>query len=260
MVGLSVDETAHVMRVWRAAADATELDTTTEPDEALHLSHTLDQRWELTGSFGNDSGQIIAAAIDVQLFATGDWAEQLQVPAVRRAQALVDICRFFLDNQHLTEGGRHRPHITLVADLDRLDTGGRYLDGSPISPELLGVILCDSAQSCLVARGADILQHNAETRTVSQPMRRAVVIRDQRCRFPGCDRPHHWCEAHHVVRWADGGRTVITNLVLLCSRHHHRIHQQSWECGIESDGTFTVTDPNGHTRSTRPPGAWGLAA
>jgi hypothetical protein len=68
--------------------------------------------------------------------------------------------------------------------------------------------------------------------TVPQPMRRALIARDQGCAFPGCDRPSNWCEAHHIVHWADGGPTTLTNLALLCDSHHRLIHAQDWNIGI----------------------------
>ncbi|HXF35688.1 MAG TPA: HNH endonuclease signature motif containing protein [Actinomycetota bacterium] len=51
-----------------------------------------------------------------------------------------------------------------------------------------------------------------------------MVLRDRGCRFPGCDRPHTWCDVHHVVHWADGGPTALQNLILLCRRHHGLVH------------------------------------
>ncbi|MBA3552997.1 MAG: HNH endonuclease, partial [Actinobacteria bacterium] len=54
----------------------------------------------------------------------------------------------------------------------------------------------------------------------------AVILRDRHCRFPGCDRPHTWCDSHHVIHWADGGPTALPNLVLLCRRHHRMVHQR----------------------------------
>ncbi|HEX9313752.1 MAG TPA: HNH endonuclease signature motif containing protein, partial [Actinomycetota bacterium] len=47
-------------------------------------------------------------------------------------------------------------------------------------------------------------------------------VRDHHCTFPECDRPASWCDAHHVIHWTDGGRTDLSNLVLLCRRHHVR--------------------------------------
>jgi hypothetical protein len=62
------------------------------------------------------------------------------------------------------------------------------------------------------------------TPIVPPAMRRAVIVRDRGCRFPGCDRPHSWCDAHHIVHWAHGGPTAVTNLLLLCRRHHRMVH------------------------------------
>ena len=61
------------------------------------------------------------------------------------------------------------------------------------------------------------------------PMRRALVARDRGYRFPGCDRPEQWCDAHHIVHWANGGATSVDNLVLLCRRHHRLAHHSEWE-------------------------------
>lgn len=75
-----------------------------------------------------------------------------------------------------------------------------------------------------------------ETRTVPAGLRRALILRDRGCTFPGCDRPPGWTDAHHIVHWADDGTTALDNLVLLC-RHHHRVtHHQPWTVEIGTDG------------------------
>ena len=32
------------------------------------------------------------------------------------------------------------------------------------------------------------------------------------------------CEAHHIIRWRDGGRTDVANGVLLCRRYQMLLH------------------------------------
>ena len=63
-----------------------------------------------------------------------------------------------------------------------------------------------------------------KTATVPAAMRKAVVARDEHCAYPFCDRPPGWCDAHHIHHWADGGETKLSNLVLLCRRHHREMH------------------------------------
>jgi hypothetical protein len=99
--------------------------------------------------------------------------------------------------------------------------------------------------------------HALMTRRSAQraPLWNALVIRDEHCRFPGCDRPSTWCEGHHVVWVTQNGPTELANLALVCSRHHHVLHQPGWHAKLRPDGTFEVTDPNGQVRCTSPPRA-----
>jgi hypothetical protein len=78
----------------------------------------------------------------------------------------------------------------------------------------------------VMAGRSEPLDVGRRTPVVPPAMRRAVIVRDRHCRFPGCDRPHTWCDAHHVVHWADGGPTAVPNLVLLCRRHHRLVHER----------------------------------
>lgn len=95
----------------------------------------------------------------------------------------------------------------------------------PILPEAARRIACDAGVSRIITRGAsEILDVGRRTRVVRPVLRRALELRDGGCTHPGCDRPPQWCDAHHIVDWADGGETSLANLRLLCRRHHRMEH------------------------------------
>ena len=80
------------------------------------------------------------------------------------------------------------------------------------------------------------------TRTVPPSIRRALVVRDRGCRFPGCDRPPAWTDGHHLVHWADGGQTALENLVL-CRPHHRLVHEQRWTLRRDDGGEIVAAPP-----------------
>jgi hypothetical protein len=104
-----------------------------------------------------------------------------------------------------------------VAELDQV---------GPIDHETVRRLACDASVTRIVfGPRSEPLDVGRRTSVVPSAIRRAVVARDRHCRFPGCDRPQGWCDAHHVRHWADGGPTSVGNLVLLCRRHHRLTHE-----------------------------------
>lgn len=258
LVPLSVADVATVMQAWAAAAEDT-LDKPEPPEvrRSLHLSGSLDGRKVLKGDLDPEAGDVIATAL--RLAHSDDCeGEPTRLPAHRRADALLDVCRFFLDHQQTTPGGRHRPHVNLVIDLDRRAAGdpaaGTTIDGINLSPETLSRYLCDTGVHRVLTRGrSTILDYGRQTQTIPAPLFNTLVLRDRHCRWAGCDRPTHWCEGHHVHHWEHGGETKPENLVLLCSRHHHRAHQPGWHVKLLPDATLHITTPTGTVLHSRPP-------
>jgi 5-methylcytosine-specific restriction protein A len=120
--------------------------------------------------------------------------------------------------------------VTVLVDLEALEgrvaRAAEFDQAGAISGETARRIACDARVSRVITRGSsEPLDVGRATRVVPPGLRRAVVVRDRECRFPGCDRPPPWCDAHHVVHWADGGDTKLANLVLLCRRHHRMVHE-----------------------------------
>jgi len=80
-------------------------------------------------------------------------------------------------------------------------------------------------------------------RVVSGATRRALNARDQHCQWPGCERPASWSAAHHVEHWIEGGDTNLSNLTLLCLRHHWMVHEGGWRFARAKDDRLLAIPP-----------------
>ena len=93
--------------------------------------------------------------------------------------------------------------------------------------------------------------------TIPESIRRAVILRDKHCSWPGgCDRRPAACDVHHVTHKKDGGPTSVKDCVLLCKYHHDIcIHRQGWKFELLPDGSTRATSPDGKLvlRSHGPP-------
>ena len=154
-----------------------------------------------------------------------------RAPAQRRADALGEICRQWLDLAERPLVSGERPHVVVTMDIASLERrAGRRLDLEDvgrIDGETARQLACDATVSRVITGAASQpLNVGRNTKVVPPALRRAVAVRDGGCAFPGCDRPSSWCDAHHVDHWADGGSTSLANLVLLCRRHHRLVHHR----------------------------------
>ena len=124
--------------------------------------------------------------------------------------------------------------------------------GIHVSAETARRLACDAAR-VEMQHGPDgeILGVGRRTRTISPALRRALAARDGQCRFPGCG--NRRCDAHHVQHWADGGETVLDNLVLLCRRHHRAVHEEGFRITLDAAGDVQFTRPDGRPFPAAPP-------
>lgn len=118
-----------------------------------------------------------------------------------------------------------RRNIPGEKEVRRIEAGKSELDdGTRVSAETSRRMSCDAGVVCMAHDGAGrTVSVSRRTRTVPTAMRRALEARDRGCRFPGCGL--RFTDAHHVHHWAQGGETSLTNLVLLCRRHHRAVHE-----------------------------------
>ncbi|HEY9556505.1 MAG TPA: DUF222 domain-containing protein [Acidimicrobiales bacterium] len=251
-----ITETVSALRRWADIADA--IDDGPEPPPPppteARLSRSLDGRGHLSGSFDSAETEVIERALD--LAGSPDADGEVRTFAQKQGQALADVCRFFLDHQSNKLGKRHRPHLNVVVDLPDLLNGGpgRMLNGSSIDAATLHALACDANLHRVITDGkSSILDYGRSTRTIPAAVYTSLVLRDQHCRYPGCDRKPEWCDGHHIWHWENGGPTKLSNLVLLCSKHHHLIHRRGWHITMDDTGVLEVTAPDGTTRRSHPP-------
>jgi hypothetical protein len=89
------------------------------------------------------------------------------------------------------------------------------------------------------------LDTGAATETIPAHLRRAVIVRDRHCRFPGCAQPPAACQPHHVVPRSEGGPASLANLLLLRTFHHLiAVHRWGWHVTLHPDATVTATSPD----------------
>src|SRR5207253_3426679 len=106
----------------------------------------------------------------------------------------------WLDRSDRPMIGGERPHVTLTVDAGMLAgraTGMAELDHTgAVAEEIAKRHLCDaSVMRVVLSVRSQPMDVGRRTPIVPPAMRRAVIVRDRGCRFPGCDRPHSWCDA-----------------------------------------------------------------
>ncbi|MGH3882628.1 MAG: DUF222 domain-containing protein [Pseudonocardiaceae bacterium] len=206
-----------------------------------------DGGYELRGWLDREAAEIVRSALSPLAAPrpVTDTEVDLRDAAQRDADALVELAARALDAGELPTEGGERPQVVVTVSLAVLQgrIGSASLAfGGPINADVARRIACDAQVIPMVlgARG-EPLDVGRASHAVPAAIRRAVVVRDGGCAFPGCSAPARWCDIHHVVHWADGGLTSVANCVALCGRHHRLVHHSAWR--IEMTGGIPEFHP-----------------
>ncbi|MEO8899078.1 MAG: DUF222 domain-containing protein [Candidatus Dormibacter sp.] len=212
----------------------------------LSLVTNIDGALELAGLLDAEGGALLRTAIDTL---TRPPPGDDRVTSQRRADALVELARRQLDGASLPASGGQRPHLTVTIPASVLRGGG---DGPPAELEWAGPIVdeaalrlsCDGVRTTVTVDEEGMpVGFGRASRTIPPSLRRAIVVRDRGCRFPGCDRPPPWTDVHHIVHWAQGGKTELSNVILLCRPHHRFVHEDGWSIELTSEGEVVTAPP-----------------
>ena len=237
---------AQLARICRAVRKAIETDAPARA-EAHMAQRGLWAHWGDDGMLRiqavlppDDGAAVIAAIKSVssprRSSAAGPRDESVPDPALdglaaRRADALVALCETALvsTNSTVRSGTRMLVHVDVGVLTGTEPDGRAHLDNGPaLSAATVRRLGCDAEIVAVTERDGLPIDVGRAHRLVHTPLRRALQVRDQHCRFPACMVPAQLTHAHHVRHWIEGGRTDLNNVVSLCGFHHRRLHDGAY--------------------------------
>jgi hypothetical protein len=176
-----------------------------------------------------------------------------------RADGVVKLAESFLAGNPVSGTGGERFQVMVHLGQEVLGPDGDWAatleDGTRVSAETFRRVACDCG---LVAAGrqGEALNIGRRARSIPPAIRRALMLRDRGCAFPGCTHTS-FLHGHHIEHWLHGGETSLANVVLLCSFHHHMVHEGGWTVAAVAEGSFTFHSPVGKLLTPEPPHALG---
>jgi hypothetical protein len=169
-------------------------------------------------------------------FAGNSWRAQ-------QVDALLAIAKAYLDGG-ASETTSAADHYQVVVHVDeKALRGGVGRSDLPI--ETIKRLTCDGSLITVVEdeRG-NPLDVGRKHRSVSTPLKRALLSRDRGCTFPGCHRTR-FVDAHHIIHWANRGETDPDNLTLLCTYHHRLLHEGGFAVRRDGSGELVFKRADG---------------
>jgi hypothetical protein len=117
-------ELVRVVEYWKHLADSAAAEAAAErrfSRRGLYVSPTLDGMIRVDGDLDPETGQTVLTAIGAMVDASvREAGTDLRSPAQRRADALGEICRRYLDEGERPVVAGERPHVLVSVDLQAL--------------------------------------------------------------------------------------------------------------------------------------------
>ncbi len=253
----TADHVERIVRGWRRVdrqAEAREA-TLQHASRALHVypdaDGTVIVRGRLTPEVGALLMQALAAARETLYQQEREKEPDADPPtmAQQQADALALLAETALHHGIDPGAPGERYQVVVHVDAEVLadpDQPGQSVleDGARVPAGTSQRLACDASR-VVMRHGRDgrVVEVDARTRTISPALRRALHHRDRCCRFPGCG--VRFGQGHHIRHWAQGGPTTLSNLALLCRRHHRAVHEEGYRVDRQPAGELRFRRPDG---------------
>ena len=241
-----------------ARAITAQLDAQAEADRLTRLrNNSRIKRWIDADGMHNTLISLDPVR-DAQLNAALD----AQIASLRQRDGSADVGRERLNvdafMELVTTAGTfkdsHAADVTVIIDWQTLNTGIHDLTvcetaaGVPLPVATIQQLCCDATIHLVtVDDGRVPLNVGTSERTATRTQRRALMAIHTTCAHPDCHVAVTHCQMHHIIPWEQNGPTDLDNLIPLCSRHHHLVHDGMWSIHLKPDRAIVWTQPNGHT-------------
>ena len=260
----TADHVERIVRGWRRMDRKAEVAETARrhASRALHVYPDEDGMVTIRGRLAPEVGallvQALAAACEVLyqrtrrqdvVVGSADVSAETPTMAQQQADALALLAETAL--HHGIDPGAPSERYQVVVHVDAPvladpDAPGQSVleDGTHVSAETSRRLACDTSRVVMQhGRDGRVVEVAARTRTIPPAIRRALHHRDRGCRFPGCT--VRVGQGHHIRHWAQGGPTTLSNLALLCRRHHRAVHEEGYQLDRQPDGELRFRRPDG---------------
>ena len=270
----TADHVERIVRGWRRVDRQAEAQEARQQHKsrALYVRHEEDGMVVLRARLTPEAGALLVRALaaaqealyqraraDEADVRVADPAADPPTFAQQQADALALLAETALHHEldPGTPGERYQVvvHVDAPALADPDQPGQSVLeDGAHVPAETSRRLACDASR-VVIHHDVDgrLLEIGARTRTIPPALRRALHHRDRTCRFPGCR--GRFTQGHHLRHWAQGGPTTLSNLALLCHRHHRAVHEEGYRVAREPDGALRFQRPDGLVLPDVPPPA-----
>ena len=259
----TAEHVERIVRGWRRVdrkAEALE-ETRRHTSRALRVYQDEDGMVVLRGRLTPEVGAVVMRALDAAREALYQQGRQqtfdapidvsAETPAMtqQQADALALLAETAL--HHCIDPGAPGERYQVVVHVDAPvladpDAPGQSVleDGARVSAETSQRLACDASRVVMLhAADGRVVEVGARSRTIPPALRRALHHRDRSCRFPGCH--VRFGQGHHIRHWAQGGPTTLSNLTLLCRRHHRAVHEEGYRVIRGADGELCFRRPDG---------------
>src|SRR5947199_2660344 len=249
----TADHVERIVRGWRRVDRIAEAraEARRHQSRALHVYQDEDGMVVLRGRLAPEVGAVLVQALAAarEALHQGDVSAEPPTMAQQQADALALVAETAFHNGIDPGAPGERYQVVVHVDAPVLadpDQPGQSVlaDGTHVSAETSRRLACDASR-VVMRHGRDgrVVEVAARTRTIPPALRRALHHRDRGCRFPGCG--SRFGQGHHIHHWARGGPTTLSNLAMLCRRHHRAVHEEGYQVDRQPDGQLRFRRPDG---------------